>query len=136
MPVKRTLPNRVVAVTMAMVFLLLGAGDLFGVHPCPHHDLLAAHAGEHNASHAPGTPEPPHEHEQAAPGEEATHGPCTCQGACPSSTAAEALPAHVRPAMVESVVDTPRTGVRVRDVLLPRFTPFLLPYAHGPPQLG
>src|SRR5690606_19893035 len=113
---------------MAVVFLLLGAGDLFGVHPCPHHEGGAGHeeAQGHSApsEHAHhGTPD------TEAPAE---HGGCTCQGACPTASAGF-LPIAPRVEIGIPVEFLPLAVVRGQTSYLPRYLPFFLPYSQAPP---
>lgn len=46
-----TLTSRFAGSALAFAFLASGAGDAFGVHACPHHDVLPAVADEAAAVH-------------------------------------------------------------------------------------
>ncbi len=125
--VKRTCTQRTFAAMTALVFLLLGAGDLFGLRVCPHHNAGAGHGEAHGAAEH-------HLHadaEHAAPMPEADHEPCNCAGFCPTAAGPSdpvssgfSLPA-AETSTTAPVEDD--TGV----VLVP--VAHLLPYAQAPP---
>lgn len=118
---------------MALVFLLSGAGETFGVHLCPQHDLVG-HTGGHGAdSSDTGL------HQHDAPSEpsdsQTGHEHCTCLGVCPTSAAAD-VPAAGASTIEVAFEIVPRVPVAPVDVVLPRLAPFFLPYSQAPPLLG
>ena len=127
------LRTRLAALLVAMLFLLSGAGDVLGAHPCPHHaaigapahaDAQAAH-GEHG--HAAHDPAP------AAPEGHDGHAACTCAGVCPLGTgpAPLAAPATLHLAIL---VATAAPAAPLDDPELPgRLVPHFLPFAQAPP---
>jgi hypothetical protein len=126
---KRT--NRIVAMMTALVFLLLGAGDLFGLRACPHHESSDGHGGAHASA-----PERSlhHEHREEAPSSvpDANHEPCTCAGFCPTAPTV-GLPADtdVPVAFTVAAAELPVVGDTGSE--FPRFIPFFLPYSQAPP---
>lgn len=133
--------SRLSALFLAVVFLLIGAGGVFGLHSCPHHDgASSGHeqpAGEGGAHHTPAGHDHAHGEGHETPADEGAHsgGPCICGGSCPAASLAplpgtsisivEILPASVQPAGI-------RDSVAPRE----RFLPFFLPYANAPPLIG
>ena len=128
----RTLSTRFVALFVAMLFLLNGAESAFGMHECPHHDLVvesgsaqATHGSTHDMAGMDGHSSPHSDHSA----------PCTCQGACQMGSAA-ALPeiAVVAPSATILIVEVPSLGA---EVLRARHhVPFFLPYSQAPPRVG
>jgi len=134
--VKRNYPNRFVALLAAMVFLLSGAGEAFGLHACPLHDPASAahgHAGPEGAE-AAGTSAHEHHGTSDAP-EEAGHGPCTCKGACPTAGPG-AVAVYTTVGFAVRIVAAPSVVVSSADLALPGITAFLVPNAQAPPHIG
>ena len=114
-----------------MLFLLSGAGDVFGAHPCPHHaaigasaDAQAAHGADPHHGHAAHDP---------APAEHDGHAACTCAGVCPIGTgpAPLAAPATLHLAILVAVA---APAAPLHDAELPgRLVPHFLPFAQAPP---
>lgn len=82
--------NRVrpTAVLLATTFLAVVCADAFGAHACPHHDPIAAEAGEAKADTHPG--HAAHNHTVAESTQASDHngdhgGPRTCVGDCSGS---------------------------------------------------
>lgn len=123
--------TRLAALLVAVLFLLSGAESAFGVHQCPHHDLIVesgdVHAGHDMAGHEGmghhSDPQPDHS------------GPCTCQGACQMGSAA-ALPelAATAPDAATILVEVPT--LRGGEFPARHHTPFFLPYSQAPPRVG
>ncbi|HEU4884639.1 MAG TPA: hypothetical protein VFT45_20455, partial [Longimicrobium sp.] len=94
----RPLRDRLTALLAAALFLLSGAGDAFGAHPCPHHAAIGAPSTVVSpAVDAPAAAHEGHaEHHSApaAPAEHDGHDACTCvDGVCPVSAGPAPLPA-------------------------------------------
>jgi hypothetical protein len=136
--VNRPLRDRLTAFLAAALFLLSGAGDAFGAHPCPHHAAIAAPAsagasaadapaaGAHHG-HAEHHPAP------AAPAEHDGHDACTCGGICPVGTGAAPLP-ESNPGRLSVLTLTPAPAARPDDATLPsRLVPHFLPFSQAPP---
>jgi hypothetical protein len=128
--VTRPLRTRLAALAAAALFLLSGAGDLLGAHPCAHHEGIGHEAPAADAEHAHG-----HEHDtHEAPAEPDHEGePCSCPGTC-ASAAGMALPgaptvAFTAPAVAHAV-PAPADAARLPGRLLPH----VLPYALAPPR--
>jgi hypothetical protein len=132
--VNRPLRDRLTALLAAALFLLSGAGDAFGAHPCPHHTAIAAPSAVASsaadaAHHAHGQ----HHDPPATPAEHDGHDACTCvDGVCPMGAAP--LPAsgfgHL-PLLARS----PAPAARTDDARLPaRLLPHFLPFAQAPPR--
>jgi hypothetical protein len=103
------------ASAMVALFLAGSAGEAAGFHRCTHHDAVAGHAVHPDASHGE---------------EDGGHG-CTCFGTCHGS-AAVALPAGPGEAHVRSnAVRDDRTGGTSTPAA--QVSPYLHPYANGPP---
>ena len=128
-----TFRTRLTALAAAALFLLAGAGDVLGAHPCAHHDGLGhaeaaadaearhGHAAHH--AHDPGAP--------AAPGHDAD--PCSCPGTC-SAAAGVALPQTSAVAFDPGVAAHVAAAPRDEAALPARLLPHLLPYALAPPR--
>jgi hypothetical protein len=129
--------QRLAAGFLAALYLLGGAEHWLGVDPCPHHDAAFFAAGIVDAGDAHGAHHAHHGTADASDsGSEADdHGPCACIGPCatPSPTALPSSVTHVVAAAFEQVESSPAPA---RDFVAPQYTPFLLPYAHGPPSLA
>jgi hypothetical protein len=135
--VNRPLRDRLTALLAAALFLLSGAGDAFGAHPCPHHAAIAApaspaapavdaHAEAHHG-HAEHHPAP------AAPAEHDRHDACTCGGICPVSAGTAPLP-ESNPGHLPVLALSPAPAARWDDATLPsRLVPHFLPFAQAPP---
>ncbi|HEX2210625.1 MAG TPA: hypothetical protein VHG93_23290 [Longimicrobium sp.] len=126
------------ALLAAVLFLLSGAGDAFGAHPCPHHAAIAAPAAVTGAAdhaapsahhgHAGHHPAPP------APEEHDGHSACTCGGVCPVSTGPAPLPASPTRHLA-LLVSSAAPAARREDPALPsRLVPHFLPFAQAPPR--
>ena len=119
--------TRVIAAVAAVLFVMGGAGDLFGRHLCPHHDgpLAVQLAQADKLTHAEGHAVPAHESD--------AHG-CTCVGSCASAPGV-AIPT----ALVVLVGAEPGDVLRevpAREARVPRKRPsYLLPWSNGPPVL-
>lgn len=136
-------------------FVAAGAGDVYGLHRCAHHDAAAdppvpaGHADERDASDD-GHPVPSR---HAHPGHVATgaaqtgpvgvdhgqhdrhgeHGPCTCVGDC---HAGAATPVALRPQSSEVVTPGPlrSAGITTGDEPFARIAvPYLLHQPNAPP---
>lgn len=141
----RTRPQRALSALVALVFLLIRAGDLFALHPCPHHDL-AGMGAHHDAAMMAGAAahhEPPaHDcsrpsassasRDHGNPSPDGDHSGCTCMGACPA-VSVPALPIPSRLIVAAEVVTTIQDGIADPDSLLPPLPAFFLPYAQAPP---
>lgn len=127
---------------MSLFFLLNGAENAFGMHACPHHDLVvqsggAEHgmAGHEMASHKMAG------HEMEGMGDHSNHsqpghsGPCTCQGVC-QMTAAAALPEPPVAVPTATIAVVPVAPLRAEHLLARRRAPFFLPYAQAPPRVS
>lgn len=130
--------SRLSALFTAVVFLLIGAGDVFGLHSCPHHENASPGHGQAAAEHDGTAHHSAHHGEEAgtpAGGADHSGGPCICGGSCPAVSLAP-LPAtsisivEIFPAAVQPV------GIRDRIAPRERFLPFFLPYANAPPLIG
>ena len=131
---RRTIHQRVIAIVMALVFLLTGAGELFAAHVCPQHDPIVyqaiqgaaeSHVADHAHHHQPDQPASPAE----ADGD---HEHCTCLGVCPTGSP-DVLPGEASQ-VVEVALDwVPVERAVPADAALPRFIPFFLPYSQAPP---
>jgi hypothetical protein len=126
--VNRPLRARLTALLAAVLFLLSGAGDAFGAHPCPHHTAIAApQAAAHDGHAAHGA------HDPAAPAGHDGHDACTCGGICPVSAGPAPLAA---PALVPVPLAVLRaaTAAHPNESALPaRLLAYLLPFAQAPP---
>jgi hypothetical protein len=126
----------------AALFLLSGAGDAFGAHPCPHHAAIAAPpafaASAVDASVADAAADAHHGHAAhhpapAGPAEHDGHGACTCADVCPVGAGAAPLPAS-RSTYLPVLATTPAAAARTDDATLPsRLLPHFLPFAQAPP---
>lgn len=129
--------SRLSALFMAVVFLLIGAGDLFGLHSCPHHDDSAAGhempAGEGASHHSAAG----HDHGLSMPADEGGHtgGPCICGGSCPAASLA---PLPGTSISIVEIFPAAAQPVGIRDIVVARnfFLPFFLPYANAPPLIS
>jgi hypothetical protein len=130
------LPTRFAAFLIAVLFLLNGAESAFGMHKCPHHDLVAADASGHSMHQMAGHLMAGHEMGgHSDPGESGHSAPCTCQGACQmSSTAALPQPVVAAPGAAIVLVEVP--VARAEDLLARRLSPFFLPSSQAPPRVG
>jgi hypothetical protein len=137
--VNRPLRDRMTALLAAVLFLLSGAGDAFGAHPCPHHAAITApHAPAAIAAPAADATDAAHRAHAhhtppAAPAEHDGHDACTCGGVCPVSAGAVPLPApgfgHL-----SLLARSPAPAARADDARLPaRRIPHFLPFAQAPP---
>ncbi|HET6228741.1 MAG TPA: hypothetical protein VFE05_01605 [Longimicrobiaceae bacterium] len=153
----RPAPERLTAFLLTLLLVLTGAGqDGYGLHPCPHHDSMAAaiasstdppqadagpnaaapmHMAGHAHGHGDAHAAAPH---GGAPVHEGSHdhGACTCVGACQLAT--PALPVL---ASAASFVPAPGAVVRTRaeyphPELLPGRPRFVLPPSIAPPRRG
>jgi hypothetical protein len=136
---RRTIHQRVIAIVMALVFLLSGAGELFAAHVCPQHDPIVYEAIQgategHAAAHAHADH---HRHDQPASPAESDAGRehCTCLGVCPTSSL-DGLPSEALQAVEVALDWVPVEHAVPADVVLPRFIPFFLPYSQAPPFLS
>lgn len=126
----RPLRSRLTALAAALLFLLSGAGDVLGAHPCAHHDALApGHAadatGAHHAHHAHDAGAPaPAEHDGA---------PCSCAGTC-SAAAGVAMPRAPETTFAPPAVASAAPAYADHARLPGRLLPYLLPYAQAPPR--
>lgn len=122
------------ALLAAVLFLLSGAGDAFGAHPCPHHAAIAApgyavsaaadhhaQAADHHASH--GSEAPEHD----------GHAACTCGGICPVATGPAPLAAPALVALPLALADAPPAAHPDPTGLPARLLAHLLPFAQAPP---
>lgn len=116
----RSLHGAIAGILIAL-FLAGSMGEAARLHECPHHHATAD-AGHRPGSH--GDPSPVHEDDVAK-------GACTCIGTC-HGTASIGLPAGTTMAAIVPVWVAPMAGQSTasRDV---QSTPYLLPYATGPP---
>jgi hypothetical protein len=135
--VNRTLRDRLTAFLAAALFLLSGAGDAFGAHPCPHHAAIAAPAAFTGAvADAPADAHHGHAAHHPAPGAPAEHdghGACTCADVCPVGAGAAPLPASSS-AFLPVLATSPAPAARTGDATLPsRLLPHFLPFAQAPP---
>jgi len=137
--VKRSALHRFGAVLAAACFLFGGAEHWLGFDPCPHHEgafLFAAASLSEEAGHAGhhthhGAIAEPSDSESDSGG----HGPCDCVGPC-ASPAPPALPVGSSHATLATFERVEPFASRPRDVVPQQPVPFLLPYAHAPPELG
>lgn len=120
---------RLSALLAAVLFLLSGAGDAFGAHPCPHHGAIAAPdfavRGADHHGHAA--------HDPAAPAEHDGHDACTCGGICPVSGGPAPLAA---PAIAFLLLAPPAAAPAAHPDptgLPSRLAAHLLPFAQAPP---
>lgn len=135
----RPLRDRLTALLAAFVFLLSGAGDAFGAHPCPHHAAIAAPEWAAPDAH-PAAADAHHGHaadasHSSAPAEHDGHAACTCGGVCPVSTGPASLAA--RPAVQLPLVFAPAAPAArsaEAQALPSRFHPHFLPFAQAPPR--
>jgi hypothetical protein len=137
--VKRSLRTRLAAFLAAAVFLLSGAGDAFGAHPCPHHAAIGAPEHAAAQAHTASAADAHHEHgaHHAAPDPSAGHdghAACTCEGVCPVSGGPAPLAAPVLihlPLLAIAAAPAARTS----EAALPsRLVPHFLPFAQAPPR--
>jgi hypothetical protein len=128
--VNRTLRDRLTALLAAALFLLSGAGDAFGAHPCPHHAAIAPAADTPAAAHHGHA-----EHHPApdGPAEHGGHDACTCADVCPVGAGATPLPASTFSDLPVFPL-SPAPAARMDDATLPaRLVPHFLPFAQAPP---
>lgn len=124
-----SLISRIVALLLAGMFPLAVAGDGYGLHPCPHHDVLTVDGPHASAAHAMAA------HAAAPDGpsrdSHGDHGPCTCIGGC-NAPVGVALPG-LGLTVAHASVAVRRTRRAPSATLY--FSPpsFLLPYATAPP---
>lgn len=151
---RRPVPHRIIAVFLAIFFLLAGAREGIAGYVCAKHaghdHAAAGHAGHADRDHGEHEHGPPPANQ---PGEHGGHGqlataahdhgaghghdpadPCNCVGDCqPVQTSARSeteRPAH-------EVYFTPsRSLPATAATRLPGAPKFLLPYSNGPPLLG
>ncbi|HEX5869061.1 MAG TPA: hypothetical protein VFY65_01525 [Longimicrobium sp.] len=134
----RTLRDRLTAFLAAALFLLSGAGDAFGAHPCPHHAAIPAPspAAATEAGHASADAHHGHgEHHPVpdAPAEHDSHDACTCGGVCPVGAGTVPLPASTL-GHLSVLAPAPAPAARPGDATLPsRLVPHFLPFAQAPP---
>lgn len=132
-PVNRTLRDRLTALLAAVLFLLSGAGDAFGAHPCPHHaaitapDYVAQAAAEHGGHAAHGA------HGSDAPAEHDGHAACTCGGVCPISAGPAPLDAPALVPVPLALLPAAPTAHPDGTALPARLLAHLLPFAQAPP---
>lgn len=144
--VNRSLRDRLTAFLAAALFLLSGAGDAFGAHPCPHHAAIAApaafaapaaSAADASVAHAPADAHHGHAADHSAPAgpaEHDEHDACTCADVCPSGAGAAPLP-RSRFSDLPVPVTSPAPVARTDDATLPsRLLPHVLPFAQAPPS--
>ena len=135
---RRSLPLRLLSLASALVLLLVGTADAYGLHRCAHHDALPGEAvpaggAEHAApgAHADhGAAQAPAAHDHGAPANEHDGG-CTCVGDCSGPDAAPA--AHEPPTAIAGRLSTlvaPAHGLAA----IPQVA-WLLPPINGPPFL-
>jgi len=144
--VKRPVYHRIGAACLALLLVLVEAGELFSAHPCAHHDpalyaaSVSAHAGHHGEV---GDPEhggadhggPEHGGARHGDSDEGHEAPCTCLWACVSPTPA-ALPEEVSITVAAAIHQAPVVLITASDLPLPRLIPFFLPFSQAPPSLG
>jgi len=134
--VNRPLRTRLTGLLAATLFLLSGAGDAFGAHPCPHHAAIGApdHAAE-SAGHAAAEAHHGHDARDAAPAvpqEHDSHAACTCDGVCPAAAGPAAPAPNVFRLPLATAAAAP--AARPSRAELPsRFVPHFLPFAQAPP---
>ena len=131
---RRTLYQRVTAILMALVFLLSGAGELFGAHVCPQHDPIVYQA-THGEDDGQAAAHRHHEHPASSGESQDGHEHCTCLGVCPTSAPA-GVPAEVSLTVAETLDWVPVAPAATVEVVLPAFIPYFLPYAQAPPLFG
>jgi hypothetical protein len=137
--VNRPLRDRLTALLAAALFLLSGAGDAFGAHPCSHHAAIEAPAAFVSSSaDAAAAAAAHHAHAEhhtppAAPAEHDGHDACTCADVCPVGASAAALPPST-PGHLSVLAPSPAPAARTDDATLPaRLVPHFLPFAQAPP---
>jgi hypothetical protein len=130
---ERGIYQRGTVVLFATVFLFAMWGDGYGLHSCPHHDVLPVSesdaefglAHDHGDSLAEAGPERASEH--------ASHeGPCTCMGDCdPPSSADPGTPSVAGGVVPAATV----LSVSTAGALAAAFddSPYRLPFPNAPP---
>jgi hypothetical protein len=123
--------TRPTAPLVAMLLLLVWAGDGLGLHACGHHDGPAGAPTGPEAEHPAG-----HDHHrpgEPGPDTHGTHeGACTCAGACPTAAGTPLASGRATPL---GAVEHPRPAPlpQVSGLLPSRHPPHFLPYALAPP---
>lgn len=126
----RSLSRQATTVALALAFSLGLGAEVYGLHDCPrhHHDPPATAPVAPDAATSPT--------ERAAdgplPSESAPEGPCTCVGTCHAS-AASPHPGIVSSQALPATGATRTIAPASADVVPARRSPYLLPYANGPP---
>ena len=118
--------NRIGAALALPLLLLSTSADVFGPHPCAHHDGPVAPAAAPSSAHDhhQQSDSPPEEHE----------GACTCIGACVLSPSVPAVSSSVSTQLQTSTSRVPRLTTDLPELALqPRF---LLPFSTAPPVIG
>lgn len=137
-PVKReaSIPQRLVSVVVAVLFLWAAGPDAYGAHPCPHHGALpaAASAAQEGANQSEDGPirtagsEDHHQHDHHP------DGPCTCVETCPApDTGAVSLPAPATLADASLAARALPVPVVDTRALAPRHSPYELHLPNAPP---
>ena len=137
------------------------AWEGFALHPCPHHEGLAAHADAASTDPHGADEAHPHEHHHAegdrggdpAPASGDCHahggaavapdgdshdehaGPCTCGSAC-QATAGVAMPSLPGAPPVDVVVAPQRSLLPAMEAPALGWPPYFLPLAQAPPTAG
>ncbi|MGQ0562569.1 MAG: hypothetical protein ACT443_11930 [Gemmatimonadota bacterium] len=117
------LARRLFAGLTAALMLFCTQADVYASAHCEHHSLPAPSAQhEHGAHH--GAPAEPDGHT----------GVCTCLGICATSSPAAAPDADAVIQLSEARAIRPL--MPAASVLLPKFTPYIIPFSTAPPSVS
>ena len=125
---RRSPALRAFALVSALVLLLAGATDAYGLHRCAHHDSLPGAPEASTEGHGAG-----HDHGARTDGAQPGHedAGCTCVGDCAGSPGIESKPVASPVALHFAIRvvagDTPTDALRVAH------SPHFLPFAQAPP---
>lgn len=118
----------VLAAALSLVFLGGSAGEVYGLHDCPHHHSDPVAPPAPSSGEATDRPAP-----ESAPLQPASDGPCTCIGTCHGGATAPATAlGQPTPAVPAGQARRLARGA-LPEAAPPRDVTLLLPYPTGPP---
>jgi len=143
---KRGILERLGTLLLAASFLGTAGADAWGLHECPHHDLVASAApsgtpepgvGDAHAMHGADGRVAAEAHDHGSHEDHEGHGPCTCVGHCQSGAGeTAAIAGGSSGAALAHARSDQAVPAGTPDESLPGPPSFLLPFANAPPRVS